>query len=1371
MVRFARLASILAAFVLTIAGVLGAARIANAAPPPIDVRGAKPVDQPIAQPPNGPLRPHLPFDAATPTPSPSDAAHPSSHVAGSAVTWVQNNALRPPPYMPKLSKFLVKTGAHTMGVRPMIQPMGLQRLMGTRSTLQSTTIRPMAADGSTIILSGDQSNYFENDLTLSYGANVYLSCENMPTGVNYRYVVWSPDGKGFQSSGNVAVNGSGACNSYGAFNLSTPFQGVNNGTVGTVSTDPAYSGVWILAMQNVSTGAYVTETALVATSTVNFTTYSDIGLANQSNDFNAGSYMVVNATGLNTAHSYALGWVFTGGNGMPCDYSIPSVGAGKSGVCFTGAATGVQAFGGGITQWWGPTNSPSSSTARTGTYDIELYDTTTQDMISHQQISVQPNTTSWTLTPYDAGGATPPPGLNYNNTFATDGLTDQSVTGLTYAASGLPAASNGHTIRLAISNPNGVILTGNSSFPIPNPPTILAPPTTAQAAGAISKQVAFPYDLTYQTAYGPTTNPFAPNVLTAQLYDTTLGTILGSKSFQLLAYSANFTWNGASYVNAAPGTGQTQLVTVTNTGGQNYGTWNGDGINGIIISHDPAYNEQLNIVATTATDSAGNAWTITQVGSGTNATIVATSNNPAVGIPIGGTLSFNIGIQIANGQCASSPCYFDTQIRPIHGIAYSGTNKVSNGLGVVAQGVPPSTVVSTGSWAVQSEASTANMAARAPTFAHLTYVMGTANSPSSDTYNINLTFNNVSSPGGHKIMDVKMVFPGAVDLNSVPPAVVSSPAGTGTWSIATNSNIPTLGGANVIVLQCRPTSRDQCGITQGSSGTFTLQFPIFQVTYPEQDIAMTANFDGGTGTGSCGNCNAASFALGATSGTVNGIAGNTNVDSLMLGSFSLNPSMMTMVFTPNTVGTGIPTSATMTYTNTTTGQDPNPDYVDQINLVFPGAGNVNPASITVPAGWSATQTSANNWRIALCATPTNATPCSTNETANAIAPGGQFQMTLNYPSAPYPTAGTYNVQWYVTGANGGENTSAITTTAPITFSATTASVAVTQINGNAVTAGSEPQVGTDTTANGNTYTFVVKNTGATNLDTVNITVPNTTRAGASGADSTGTYWTITTAPTVALSAGSSGTAGTCSGTLGGAQYASAAAAGNGKIALTGCTLVPGGTATITVTMRAPYTLSQDYLFNTYVKNGATQVNANPVYTAANAVAIILNGTLTILTPAVGWVAPTSPNSITPAAGSGATPSTSCVSCQVLAGSPATVDFGMFNGTFNATDIVDASVWSDANSPNSWVLYVSTSANPSNMLSAQVDNTHSSVAAGYTVNATTMALMTTTAPGTQLSTYNGTGRHAPLDSIMNFQIATGGNTAPQTVTLTYTLVFN
>ncbi len=1366
MFRKLQLALVLIAVLGMVAGVFASPRIAGAATPMTPI--VHPIDEPVNPAPV--IRrtpPPLPLSgSATPSASPIPGAGPSgvpppglSGLTEVRGYRVDKNVPRP-QRVPKLSQFLVKTGKSQFSVRPVMSG------SMARASMQMNTgrLRPMAADGSTILLTGDQTNFFENDITLSYGQEIYLLCENMSTTDTIQYVVYPPDGSGPYTSNNVAVganSGNNACRSYGQFDLSTPFGGFGgSGVSGT-----AYPGVWVVATYDTVTGQLTSETNIIASSALNFTTYADVAESTPSLDFGQGSTIAVGATGLNPNHFYAVGWVYTSGGGQPCVYSVPSVGSGKTGVCFTGTASGVQAFSGNFEQWWNSSSSPSTSSAATGTYDVELYDTTTSEMIGHQQISMEPSTASWTLTPYSSTGATPPPGMAYNNIFATDGLTDNSTTGLTYNASGLAATSNGDTIAISIANPNGVVLTSpntNVGYPIQNALTVNN--TTTQSGGSISKQIAFPLDFTEQMAYGPTQNPFAPNVYSAQLYDKNKGAVIGTKSFQILAYAAGFSWAGGTVVNAAPGGGVTESVTITNTGNQNYGTWNGDGINGIEIAPNGSYNEQLNgPTTTTATDTAGNVWNLFTVGSGKNLVIYAEPQSLAAGasLPVGSTLTFSIIIQVANGQCTSSPCYFDTAIRPRHGVAYSAVDSASNALGILANGVPPSSVVATATWAVQSETSTANMAARVGKFSQLAYILGTANASSADNYKINLTINNASSPGGHKMMDVKVVMPSVLDMNASPPTIVSSPTGTGSWSVITNSGNSALGGANVFELTCNPNTRDSCGISSGSTGTFSLNFPLFSGSFVEQDTAMTANFDGG----GCGNCNATSYTLNATNTKVNGIAGLTNIDSMMLGGFSLNPTLMFASFSPNSVGTGVATSATLVFNNTSTAQDPNPDYVDQINLVFPAT--INPNSITVPSGWVATQTSTNNWQIALCAAPTNAAPCSTSE-SNAIAPGGSLTMTLNYNS-PGPTAGTYSVTWYATGANGGEDTHAIATTATVTFSATSASVAFTTVNGVTVPSGTEPQTGTDVTTNGTTFIYRITNTGANPLNSASIVIPNVTRGNTSGADSTGKYWTITSAPTVALSSGSSGTAGTCSGTLNAAQYSSATASSSGAISLSGCTVPSNGVITVTFTAQTPYLIGSDFLFSATVKSGAAQVTAQPSYSSSNAMLIVINGGLTILTPGNGTV--NAGNVLTAATGSGATPATSCTGCGVTIGSPTLIDFGAFSGTFTATDIVDASVMSDANSPNSWTLYISAGTNPSNMLYAQVHTASSSSATNLTYSATSMTLVPTTSPGLQLTTYTGTGRHAPSDTIQNFQVQTGGNTSPQNVTITYTLVFN
>jgi hypothetical protein len=1373
MSRYARFALTLLAIVITIVGALGGARIAGAAPPPSSRPAA-------ARTPLQPLR-------ASPSPSPTPAAYaaPNGPIYHN---WHKGpKSLPRPPYWPKLEDFLVKTGPHTLGVRK-ARPI---------TTMMAGRARPFAANGSTVILTGDQSNYFTNDITLAYGADVYLSCQNMPTNGSYTFVVYPPDGSGpITASAINASTGNNDCNGYENFNLSTPFAN-NAGT--TVASDPAYPGVWIVALYNGTT--YITEVAIIADATINFSTYANLGLTTPTNDFVPGSQIVVGASGLNPAHNYSIGWVFTGGNNLPCEFSVPAGSANSTNnVCFTGTPAGLQAYGGNLTQYWGPSSSPSTSAAPTGTYDVELYDDSevngakTGAMVSHQQISIEPSTVSWTLTPYNASGATPPPGFSYNSTFATDGLQDQSVTGLTYAASGLQGTS-GNTLDLTISDPNGVVLTPESTYCNPAPPTACnypvtqGVPTVAETggggSGTASKQVAFPLNATYQEALGPTQTPFAPNVLTAQLYDTNTSTILGSKSFTLLGYEASTVWstNTILQAGAAPTTG---TVVITNTGASSFGAWNGDAITGVQISSVAANGETIGLSSTTAVDSAGNAWTISSSGTGVNTVITATANQRNTGVPVGGTLQFNITVSIPSGDCTSA-CLLPTQVLPEHGIAFSAQDTASQALQVLNSSSNPSSVLPTETWAVLSESATANMAARVAKYDHMTYIYGTANSPSSDYYLIDVTLNNVASPGNHDLSEVEFTFPSAIDLNAnngtAAVSLQSSPAGTGTWELLTNStknaaNAYPLGTANqnVFALACNQNAADKCGIPVGQSGTFELKFLLFDTSFTETSIAGVANFDKGNAYGNCGGCNDASYNLNPTSTTVNAIAGTTNVNSTELAAYSLNPTLMTMQFQPSTIGVVSPTTDSLVFSNTPQSHDPNPDWVDEVHLTFPAA--ANPSSITVPSGWFAFSPSADNWVIALCGSPgpTNANPCSTNETASAIAPGGQLSMTVNWSTAP--AAGTYNVTWWVMGANGGEDTSATNSTTPITFSNTTASVAFTAINGVNVPNGTEPQVGTDSVISGtpwadkgSAYQMTVKNTGSTTLDEILIDVPYQTRSGAAGSDgktqnpNTAGYYYVTS-----VSLAYSGGAGGCSPAI--VQPKSTAV---GTITLTGCTIPSGSSVVVTFDAQTPYLIGNEFVFTTFVYQATTQFATQPLYSSANVVSVVLNGTLTLLTPAVGWTAPTQPNSLSPIDNT-LTPQTNCVSCQVFSGSPTTVDFGSgFSGNFNATDVVDASVLSDANniSSNSWVLYVTTSpgSNPSNMLYTDVDSNSGRSSSAETISQTTLTPVLATTPGLQLSTYAGLPYHGPLDSVMNYEVVTGGNTSPEAVTLTYTLVFN
>jgi hypothetical protein len=1362
--------------------------------------------RPIANPSIAPRIPVLPRT----TPIPGASASPIAGGASGANTerGIRVTNVKLPPHVPKLSQFLVPLGNGRYGVRRVMLPPHVPSAQA-RTALSNMRLHPMNASGGTIWLTGDNNNYFENDETLQYGDSVYLGCDNManvPNGNNYQWVVFPPDGSGGYTTATAytlgtSVNG-GTCGTYVAFNLSTGagWGGLcaNNcygGGATQMGSDPSYPGIWTIALANGNLSTYYGEINIVVNGSVNFNTYSDLAMSHPAINFTPGSYVVAGASGLNPSHTYAFGWVYTA-LGASCVYASPNLTsyAGVNGTCFTGNnPTGTPALTGSVSGSW------LSTGAKTGAYDVELFDVTSQDYIGHQQISMAPSSGgAWSLTPFNGGTL----GTNLNNIFATDGLIDQSVNGIKFSVSGV-TANNGDTVYLSVSDPNGAVLMGTVST-APNNVGIAGPMnancndgnglnyncTATYATGQpVTFTYYFPHNAGFQQALGPTQTPFAPNVFTAQLYDANTNTVLTSFPFQILGYNATFAWSDGLTADKAAATGTVLGVKITNSGGNQYGVWNEDGLVGIKISED-AGGESVALSSTTATDSSGNTWNISQSGVGTAAVITAVPAVAGTALPVGGTLSFNVKVTVPATSCVTAVCDLPTQILPQHGINYSATG-VTNELQVLSSGsasTPPSV-----RWTVVSETATgAKLADRLAEFNQLTYIAGTDNAPDptvnggcGECYNYKLTVNNTSAT---KITDILFTFPSQVDLQEYPPGGVTASGGvSGTWAWYTNGNpagdISSGYGPNNIELKC---SRAGCGINAGGTGTFTFSIPIFATSFAVQQIPAVANF---TGTG---------FNLGGDGTTSNMIAGETNVASNAIGAASLNRNFMETYFSPSSIGSVAGASTTFVFTNVALTSDPNPDDIDEINLIFPSA-NDNPSSITAPAGWTVTQDTGNHlhWVIAGCTytgtKPVNATPCSTNENGYALGPSGTVDIKATFATAP--SVCSCAVQWWVMGEGGADTNWGTLPTVPLTISSTSASIAFTNIAGTAVSGGSQPTVGTDATYNvGNSYQFVITNTGSTTLTGATLTIPYQTTSGSPAQDTGGQSWqiyspggsacaTTSTAgnPCVALSGGSTGTSGTCSGTLSSGQYANPTGSpptAAGYIKLSGCSIAPGGTATVTFYAIAPYLLNSTFLFPATVTSASGGANAAPTYVGANSVQVVINGGLTIrIPPSIGFV--NGGNRVTAASGSGANPSTICTSCQVLAGTPNIIDFGVgITGTFTTTDIVDASVSSDANASNSWALYMSTSTNPLGGTSAAelytaVDSANSTTAAGYVPVTTSFTAVSTGtgSSGTPIANYSGNARHAPSDSVLNYQVQAAGSSAGHNVTITFTLVFN
>src|SRR5579872_2854030 len=729
--------------------------------------------------PSAPTPPPLPFNVA-PTAAPGSARSATGH---SIVKTSPAAGLRRPA--------------------PMTVSRALAELVGHR--------RIASASGGTIVLTGDSTIYQIYDATLSYNNFNYIQCAGLTPNATYRYLIFPPDGTSYTSS-SFWTDNNGTCGGYFPLYFGTPY---NNAPA--PGTAPPYSGVWTFVAQNTNTNTYDSVVYVVVLASTNFQTYSDAGLLHPAVDFHPGDTVYASASNLNTAHTYAFGWVYTGAANLPCVYSVPTSSTTKPGTCFVAGSTGGTAVPTGqMTVGWSTGAAPSI-----GTYTVQLFDATTNDLIGTQQISIEPSTINWTLTPYNS---TLGVGTNLNDTFANDGYIDASVTGLTYNVTGLPSSSNGHTIALTVSDPNGMVL--NNGATAANPGGNL--PTVLQSGGAVTfSQNPFPANSTILEAFGPTVTPFAPNVLTAQLYDQTSGTVLGSKSFTILGYQGTFAWtNPSTNVLATPVSGTVAQVTVSNSAGSAFGPWNADGISGVELQND-GQGEQLSLPSgnTTATDSAGHIWDITYV-AGTRTVIKATPDaaNPTATLSGSTTLSFNVQVSLTSGAvCKSAPCNVQTSILPQHGIAYSAFGSVSNALLVLQQGAAYSGVA-TEQWQVTAGPAPIG----SPRFNQAMYDVNTGGTASNATYTLTLT---VANQGPNETLkDLELTFPSTYDGNNATPTLQSvtvNGANQTGWQVISQSGNGAL-MTNQIELRCRGGC---AGVGFNKTAVYTLNFPMFQIPF------------------------------------------------------------------------------------------------------------------------------------------------------------------------------------------------------------------------------------------------------------------------------------------------------------------------------------------------------------------------------------------------------------------------------------------------------------------------------------------------------------------------------------------------------------
>ena len=534
-----------------------------------------------------------------------------------------------------------------------------------------------------------------------------------------------------------------------------------------------------------------------------------------------------------------------------------------------------------------------------------------------------------------------------------------------------------------------------------------------------------------------------------------------------------------------------------------------------------------------------------------------------------------------------------------------------------------------------------------------------------------------------------------------------------------------------------------------------------------------------------------------------GAVAGSAVDSLSIQGLSLNSNLMASQFNPSTVSPGATTTAySLTFANTTTAADPNPDPVDAIvleqatsnawNLTLPtfsGTGSGGWANLST-TGYTVAGNDLEYW-FGVCANqytnhttagppqpptaPTNPTTaqtalgaaCTAAQEQDAVAPGGA--LTINFTLADTAT-GTQTFYLYAHGANGGGWSAPKTITASAKFYSVASGATDASCN-------TSSNVATNTVASvsksPNCFIYEVTNTSSSgqNIGTVNIALP---AFDINGLATSGTDWSLVGSPVTqyvvlgTITGGLFKTTGIPAGCAINAVNTFNPTPGStpGQIQVSGCTaLAPNANIAVEFVANTPSTESDSYLLPATIDG----VTSGLAWTGSDEVSVAFSLGLAIS------VDPSNPGP------GNSHPNVVCNPAQCTF-SGETVNFGEFaaNTTITGGDVVRATVVYEGSTvaatcpvgagtvANTWQLQVSASANATAELLTSEDETNSTSGLVYGTGVATY--FSPTASTTTLACGNYTA-NTDFDVLQNFEVQNGADISGHQVTILYTLIGN
>jgi len=1167
--------------------------------------------------------------------------------------------------------------------------------------------------------------------------------------------------------------------------------GAPNGNVH--ATTLSVAGVYTFGVLDTTTNKWVAVIYINVSVTYNFGVYQDAFHTQLISQFAAGSSSAayIYATNLTPSDFYVVYIESTSINPV-CIFSAPVQSSyATNGLCQPNLSSGEQAPGGNLAVTW-----TISATQAAGTYSVVLFDKTTNQRISQQQISVTgPSGETMLLYP-DGTNANPSPrpipAATPGTVFAWDSANDQSTSGIRQQILIAPSS----TYEWTISDPTGETL------------------WTANAAGSGTATNTFQFGTNaLGSAYSP--GSYVPRTFTAQAYDTVAKSVYASQAFTMVGYYVSTTFTGGSITLRVPGgSSQTTNLIFTNNSPLRFGLANSDSFAKIAFSTGSDFTANGNngygvdvvlsgytlaqcqaTCTATATDSAGNSWSVKDTcgvnGSGNDECYVevdpTTSNeylapNASLTIP---NVSFS---DVNGGICqANASCQMLTSVLPEHGLTWSvttATDAFAPAFIAVGNTGGSATATLAGVYVNGGYQSTSAQDVEAHFFKPNTVdAQYERNSPYAINLNdFNIVAFQIKNNSNNTVSEIGIGLVGTYSSFGVLDYFQADPnLNTDFWVIDNGCT----GAAQPLPRKYVCFYDYSGGIGPGKTQTFYMDVNAAPNGFPYSDWAVLSAYP-------------TVYAL-SPGGTevvpVTSAGVNQSVDSLAWAQYSLNSSLMTAYFSPSSVGTNTTSPVDVVFQNTSLGEDPNPDFVDTIEVAASNSLSTSGTpSVVSPAGWSyigsgssGAQTywifsACNNVNQAYAVPPTGtlSSPdtrpqpeCNTAGLANALAPGAS--LTLKFALQNLNTTGNVPFTIYAHGANG--NGWSAGKTFQLLVNSVSAGVGFTGAGGyptaTAVATNTEPTIGGNANGTyGNAYTYTVTNNSgvSSNITSFRVRIPGTDVNGVNATDSSGNFWHVTgSIPTL------SGNVDGCTVTNALSAMSATSAGADGEIDIGGgsCALKPGDTMTISFTAIGPQSNSDSYQFQTYCINNtagtctlANGIVGGPNWLGDDEVQVQLSVGLTVV------VDPSNPGP------GGSTPNVSCALCS-FSGSTITLGNYANNTTTTFGDIVRASVIIQSTTAITWNLSIQANNNPvnstgspTNELLTQTDSANSSQGAGISFDVPTFTVVPT---ATSLQIANGTSvttRTQPYDILQNFELALGGETlSAQSSVITYTLVAN